>query len=161
MNETASTALGDHTCQSVFNTCHYMLLPSSMPCVGAGVVPVDWLFSQYFYVCDTLLCRISYQLLLAHHWCLPVLVLAPAPACFSACLCSRQELFLLCGCCDPVEGGQDSRRVSQLKGEACLAPLGLTCSVGMPCIRSCGCWGGEAGSGRMKYAELCYHRKPL
>lgn len=48
----------------------------------------------------------------------PVLVLAPAPAGFSACLCSRQELFPLCGCCDPEEGGKDSRRVSELKGKA-------------------------------------------
>lgn len=69
----------------------------------------------------------------------PILVLAPAPACFPACLCSRQELFPLCGCCDPEEGGKDSRRVSQLKGVACLAPLGLPCSVGMPCIRSSRC----------------------
>lgn len=99
----ASSGVADHTCQSVFNTspitayfCH-LQDPFSMQYVGAGVVPVDWLFSQYFYVCDTPLCRISSSFLPIP--CQPpILVLAPAPACFSACLCSRQELCPLCGC---------------------------------------------------------------
>lgn len=143
-----------------------MLLPSLRPLLHAvcrSRSDACWLiiFSVLFCLWHSLvwnfLSAASCPSLVPHCW-PPVLVLAPAPASSSACLCSRQELFPLCGCCDPVEGGQDGRSVPRLRGKACLASLGLTCSVGMPCIKSFWCWGREAGSGCMKYSELCCHR---
>lgn len=97
----------------------------------------------------------------------PVPVLVPSPACFSlpriselACAPGR-SFSPLRGHCDPTEGGEDCRRVSQLdrKGLFSHCAFDLLCGNALYQKKlACRSRGGETGRGFMKYSALCCWR---
>lgn len=63
--------------------------------------------------------------------------------------------------CDPMEGGEDGRRVSQPDGKGLFSHCAFDLLCGNALYQkklTCRSWGGETGSGFRKYLALCCQR---